>query len=1195
VDRKTYFFHRSAVSDEDLGERLRDYHGQIAVIFEAAEGPKGPIAFNISLPRDTEEVFKRAEGYAENGEYPQAINQIKKVLAQNPDFPQAAELHEKWRSYARTAIVPKGANPYARAKRVQLIEKDLDRAVSLFEKAIRERDNFESAVKDLASLQVQRGNPHESIRILAKYRNQISDPQSVDNMLIGFHQKAGNYEEVLKLLEVKLGKAPSVGQKAQVLWQMANCHLQNQDYAMAENRYRDVLELQPNVSASRNIAFCIFKQGHYEEAESLLRELIETSRDLQAEEILQAIRLEHEGKSSNIDEIAIEITLPNLSKDISKLTAFFLEGCDFQGVPPSRVKEVQEQEAEFDSKDVQMLENLARRLGTQRPKERAEFFLSAAKILLTIEDSDPDEICKYLGRSFALRADAAVVERKPLDAAKELYAESLSVYDGYRSGTSDDREASNALVRFLFATLGEGQIPLKPDIPSIDETLDTILNAYADQTRAFDAIAYLVNRCPRIAARRILERLFNKSLLQAKSIEYLRGREIEVVGLPKKAVDFVRLWYELQRKTAEEGRQISSELRFMVSTEITTASIEDSIRRIGDIPLKLYLELDQDRLRELENILHAAHELCSQFTFEEQERLCNIIDMRCQDLLDEIETAPTKISIEELFPVVDSLKSKVSERLENLYEQSTPHLTLRLALESYRPNSEGELNVQIEVSNRMGRSPAEALELVVVEQEGSNFRLVTPEIKLDSSLRGDDQRILPVRLRVGKEALKSQVFSLPIYAQYRSRSGDTDKTQLHNFSVRLYSEKDFKVIENRFAVHALGGPVEDPSMFFGRDVLITNVANSILSSRSQSKCVVIYGQFRTGKSSVLYHLKSKLQKDGNLLILDIGNIGVMLDPHSRVPLLYQILWTIIQELQDAVNDRLDAGFPSLDIEFPSELEFYQHLTPLKAFGDLFQSLKRSALRRSEWKEISIVLLVDEFSYLHDLIEAGGLSDTFMKNWKALLQRNFFNAVLVGQDVMPKFKQKFSNEFGTTQDERVTYLSRDDARRLIDVPIRLNRPFGDSRSRYRGKAIDRIIELTAGSPYYIQILCSRLVDYMNRECSILVTEADVERVKDEMISGENSLEPDRFDNLISSGDSSADAISKVDALAVLEEIARNSNNSANSCRQDSISCRTESPLLQVLDDLERREVIKRQKLNYYSIQVGLFKEWLLAHQ
>ena len=503
---KTYFFHRSAVSDEDLREQLRNFGDPIQVTFETTEGPKGSIAFNITLPRVTEETFELAVSYAENGDYSQAINQIKTVLSQNPDFPSAAELHQKWREYARVAIVPRGKNPYARAKRAQLNEKDLDRAAEFFQEAIREGDNVDSAVKDLAALQARRGNTLESIKILKQHRKRVSDRRSVDNMLINFHYKAGQYDEAVNLLEAKLRRVSSDGQKVQALMQIASCYLQKEDYSLAERHYRTVIKLRSNVSAHRNLALCVFKQGDYDQAESLLIKILDTSRDLRAEELLQAIRQERAGQRSNIEEIAIETTLPSLSNETSKFTEFFLKRCDFQGVPAARVREVLDGKTKFNRKDVERLEEFARQSGTTRPRERAESYLSAAKILLTLEDSDPDDIYKFLGRSFALTADAAVAERKRLDAARELYAESLSIYDGYTSGSSDDREASNALVRFLFSSLGESQIPTTPAIPSVDETLETVLMTQTDRSRAFNSIAYLIFRSPRFAASRILGR-----------------------------------------------------------------------------------------------------------------------------------------------------------------------------------------------------------------------------------------------------------------------------------------------------------------------------------------------------------------------------------------------------------------------------------------------------------------------------------------------------------------------------------------------------------------------------------------------------------------------------------------------------------------------------------------------------------------
>ena len=116
--------------------------------------------------------------------------------------------------------------------------------------------------------------------------------------------------------------------------------------------------------------------------------------------------------------------------------------------------------------------------------------------------------------------------------------------------------------------------------------------------------------------------------------------------------------------------------------------------------------------------------------------------------------------------------------------------------------------------------------------------------------------------------------------------------------------------------------------------------------------------------------------------------------------------------------------------------------------------------------------------------------------------------------------------------------------------------------------------------------------MNRKHAGLVTEADVEQVQNDLIEGPNALGKDKFDNLINSGDTSEDAISDDDALKVLKVIA--SNSRTGSCHRDSIVCETDLPIHKILDDLEKRDVIERRQGQYYQIQVGLFKEWLIAN-
>jgi hypothetical protein len=110
----------------------------------------------------------------------------------------------------------------------------------------------------------------------------------------------------------------------------------------------------------------------------------------------------------------------------------------------------------------------------------------------------------------------------------------------------------------------------------------------------------------------------------------------------------------------------------------------------------------------------------------------------------------------------------------------------------------------------------------------------------------------------------------------------------------------------------------------------------------------------------------------------------------------------------------------------------------------------------------------------------------------------------------------------------------------------------------------------------------------------VTEADVEQVKNELARGTNRLGWDDFDNLLSSGDTSDEAISVEDAKKVLTAIAINTRLGV--CDRESVVSvvsGTKASVDDILDDLVKRDVIELQQRRNYRIQVELFKEWLLA--
>jgi len=725
VDGEDYFFHRSAISDNELFNKIQDLvpGKQIPVIFEAAEGPKGPVAIGVTLFRTVGEMFARATEYANDGEYPQAIAQVRKVLDLDPEYPSAQESYEKWREYARMAGVPKGSNPYARAKRVQLVEKDLDKAAQLLRVAINQGDNVESAVKDLAALLVQQGKPEEAIQTLEKNRKKIQDQQSVENLLIGFYQNAGQYDQAIDLLKRELEQAQTESKKTQLLWQIANSYLRKEDYAQAERNFRIVLELQPdNKAARRNSAICFFKQGRYEEAQEMLEQILNESPDAKAADLLEALlQAKTKGASAGLDEIIKDTIFVDPSTERSKLTMFLLNRCSYKGVSPERIKENERGERIYTGSrrdalhDIERLEDIARQLGTRRPSERADYYLTAAKIS---ESDDPNQFYQYLCRSFASKGDSFVIENRPLATARDLYCEALGIYDGYRNPRKgqdryDEQDAVNALVRYLFSWLGRESIPtlpprrneqepiLKQQLEYIDTALEEVLTKHPQRERIFEAITYIIFRS-RYAAGHILKSLFGKSSLQAVSIEHLKTRGIQITKPVRELEQFVTFWNELQRQQFEEARSISSELRFLANVELTTASLEGSIERVKRLINRLFFDLDQQRMVQLQKILETALELRKQGAFEEQERLSIQIGNRCQDLLREIEASPTKLSVEEIYSVIETIRRKVNNRLEELYKSSTPQITLRLPVESYTPDNNQRIEVQIVVSNRMG-------------------------------------------------------------------------------------------------------------------------------------------------------------------------------------------------------------------------------------------------------------------------------------------------------------------------------------------------------------------------------------------------------------------------------------------------------------------------------------------------------------
>ncbi|CAI9276445.1 unnamed protein product [Lactuca saligna] len=199
-------------------------------------------------------------------------------------------------SFHVTHKVPVGDSPYVRAKNVQLVEKDPERAIPLFWAAINAGDRVDSALKDMAIVMKQQNRAEEAIEAIKSLRRRCSDQaqESLDNILLDLYKRCGRLDDQIGLLRHKLfliqqgmafnGKrtktARSQGKKFQVsveqeatrlLGNLGWALMQQNNYIEAEDAYRRALVIAPDNNKMCNLGICLMKQGRLGEAKDTLR------------------------------------------------------------------------------------------------------------------------------------------------------------------------------------------------------------------------------------------------------------------------------------------------------------------------------------------------------------------------------------------------------------------------------------------------------------------------------------------------------------------------------------------------------------------------------------------------------------------------------------------------------------------------------------------------------------------------------------------------------------------------------------------------------------------------------------------------------------------------------------------------------------------------------------------------------------
>jgi hypothetical protein len=159
--------------------------------------------------------------------------------------------------------------------------------------------------------------------------------------------------------------------------------------------------------------------------------------------------------------------------------------------------------------------------------------------------------------------------------------------------------------------------------------------------------------------------------------------------------------------------------------------------------------------------------------------------------------------------------------------------------------------------------------------------------------------------------------------------------------------------------------------------------------------------------------------------------------------------------------------------------------------------------------------------------------------------------------------------------QVSYLKSDEARQLVEQPVK------GFALRYEAEASARVLRLTRGHPFLVQLLCAEIVALKNEHAPAvrrLSRVADVEEAVPDALSHGSFFFADIQRNQVNA-----------EGLALLQQLARQGEDAITTLTTLQQWLADDAQRAQLLNALMRRELIEKID-GGYRFQVELVRRW-----
>ena len=369
--------------------------------------------------------------------------------------------------------------------------------------------------------------------------------------------------------------------------------------------------------------------------------------------------------------------------------------------------------------------------------------------------------------------------------------------------------------------------------------------------------------------------------------------------------------------------------------------------------------------------------------------------------------------------------------------------------------------------------------------------------------------------------------------------------------------------------YVAGIPIKTREMFFGRQDVFSWVRDN-LSGKFQENVLLLYGERRMGKTSVLYQLRLNPPTPQHIcLLFDFQTF-------SYLSTTQELLYTLAQE----ITERLDQEGISVP---PPDWDDYgvNAYRAFLAFADFLEA--HLAERR-------VLVMLDEFGVLMAKVRDHIYEPTIFDFLRGVIQRtNRLGFLFTGAYEVRRMQKDYDSIlFNLAKVLKISYLTSSEATELIEKPMA-------GLLDYHPLVVNKIIGVTACHPYFIQYICDGLVQLARNAAKNYVELTDLEFVlKDVLQDATGNIENSIYNYLGNAEKLALAALANVtDDVRVFVPLG----DVAGALERRGLTLPREE-LMQALKALEERDLVTEMRIGQqlrYSFRMGLVRMWLRQNE